>query len=133
LHQTQEVLAETLPLKADGSKCTTDDVGKVLVGIAAPKGTVAAVCAELVGPPTPQTIRGYFAEQLRGEALPAVEAQRKAALAVEVPRPVRRQSQEGAIDYHDRPYYGKGEQARELGVRGQAKEGTTRFDRGATA
>jgi putative transposase len=65
--------------------------------------------------------------------LPALEAQLNAALAAEVPRHVRRQSQEVAIDYHDRPYYGKGEQAQELWVRGKAKDGTTRFYRVATA
>jgi putative transposase len=54
-------------------------------------------------------------------------------LAAEVPRRVRRHAQEVAIDYHDRPYYGKGAQAEELWVRGQAKEGTTRFYRVATA
>jgi putative transposase len=133
LHHTQELLEETLPLKADGYKCTTDDLFKVLVGIAATKSTVEAVCAELVGTPNPQTIRGYFNEQLRVEDLPTLEAQLNAALAAEVPRHVRRQSQEVAIDYHDRPYYGKGEQAQELWVRGKAKEGTTRFYRVATA
>src|SRR4030095_9731772 len=90
-------------------------------------------CAELVGTPHPQTMRGYFNEQLRVEDLPALEVQLKTALAAEVPRHVRRQSQEVAIDYHDRPYYGKGEQAHELWVRGKAKDGTTRFYRVATA
>jgi hypothetical protein len=45
LHHTQELLEETLPLKADGYKCTTDDLFKVVVGIAATKSTLAAVCA----------------------------------------------------------------------------------------
>ena len=133
LQHTQDLLEEKLPLKADGYKCTTDDLFKVLVGIAATKGTVEAVCAELVGTPNPQTIRGYFNDQLRVEDLPALEAQLNAALAAEVPRHVRRQRQEVAIDYHDRPYYGKGEQAQELWVRGKAKDGTTRFYRVATA
>jgi putative transposase len=67
------------------------------------------------------------------EELPALEQQLNAALAAEVPSHGRRQSQEVAIDYHDRPYYGKGEQAHELWVRGKAKDGTTRFYRVATA
>jgi hypothetical protein len=133
LQHTQELLAEKLPLKADGYKCTTDDLFKVLVGVAATKSTLEAVCAELVGPPDPQTIRGYFNEQLRVEDLPVLEEQLNAALAAEVPVHVRRQHQEVAIDYHDRPYYGKGEQAQELWVRGKAKDGTTRFYRVATA
>jgi hypothetical protein len=94
---------------------------------------VEAVWTELVGTPDPQTIRGSFNEQLRVEDLPALEAQLNAALAAEVPRHGRRQRPEVAIDYHDRPYYGKGEQAQELWVRGRAKDGTTRFYRVATA
>ena len=47
--------------------------------------------------------------------------------------PTRRHAQEVAIDYHDRPYYGKGTQAEGLWVRGHAKDGTTRFYRVATA
>lgn len=133
LQHTQEVLEEKLPLKAEGYKCTTDDLFKVLLGVAATKSTVEAVCADLVGTPDPQTIRGYFNEQLCVEELPELEAQLNAALAAEVPGHVRRQRQEVAIDYHDRPYYGKGEQGRELWVRGKAKDGTTRFYRVATA
>jgi hypothetical protein len=133
LHHAQTLLEEKLPLKADGYKCSTDDLVKVLLGVAATKSTLEAVCANLAGTPEPHTIRGYFNEQLCVEELPALEQQLNAALAAEVPPHVRRQSQEVAIDYHDRPYYGKGEQAQELWVRGQAKDGTTRFYRVATA
>jgi len=133
LQHTQELLEEKLPLKAEGYKCTTDDLFKVLLGVAATKSTLEAVCADLVGTPDPQTIRGYFNDQLRVEELPALEQQLNAALAAEVPPHVRRQEQEVAIDYHDRPYYGKGEQAQALWVRGKAKDGTTRFYRVATA
>jgi putative transposase len=133
LQHTQEVLEEKLSLKAEGDKCTTDDLFKVLVGVAAPRSTLAAVCADLGGTPDPQTICGYFNDQLRVEDLPALEQQLNAALAAEVPAHVRRQSRAVAIDYHDRPYYGKGEQAHELWVRGKATDGTTRFYRVATA
>lgn len=133
LQHTQDLLEEKLPLKADGYKCATDDLFKVLLGIAATKRTLEGVCTELVGTPEPHTIRGYFNEQLRVEDLPQLEAQLNAALATEVPPHVQRQNQEVAIDYHDRPYYGKGEQAQELWVRGKAKDGTTRFYRVATA
>src|SRR5215831_5016342 len=133
LRHTQALLEEHLPLNAEGYKCTTDDLFKVLVGVAATKGTLEAVCTDLVGTPDPHTIRGYFNEQLCVEELPALEQQLNAALAAEVPRRVRRHAQEVAIDYHDPPYYGKGEQAQELWVRGKAKDGTTRFYRVATA
>jgi len=133
LQHTQALLEEYLSLNAEGYKCTTDDLFKVLVGVAATKGTIEAVCTDLVGTPDPHTIRGYFNEQLCVEELPELERQLNAALAAEVPRRVRWHAQEVAIDYHDRPYYGKGEQAQELWVRGKAKDGTTRFYRVATA
>jgi hypothetical protein len=133
LRHAQDLLEEKLPLKAEGYKCTTDDLFKVLLGVAATKGTLEAVCADLVGTPHPHTIRGYFNEQFCVEELPELEQQLNAALAAEVPRRVRHHAQEVAIDYHDRPYYGKGEQDRELWVRGKAKDGTTRFYRVATA
>jgi hypothetical protein len=133
LRHAQELLEEKLPLNAEGYKCTTDDLFKVLLGVAATKSTLEAVCADLVGTPDPHTIRGYFNEQFCVEALPELEQQLNAALAAEVPRRVRRHAQEVAIDYHDRPYYGKGEQGQELWVRGKAKDGTTRFYRVATA
>lgn len=133
LRHAQDLLKEQLPLNAEGYKCTTDDLFKVLVGVAATKGTIEAVCADLVGTPDPHTIRGYFNKQLCVEKLPELEQQLNAALAAEVPRRVRRHAREVAIDYHDRPYYGKGEQAQELWVRGKAKDGTTRFYRVATA
>ena len=133
LRHAQDLLEEKLPLNAEGYKCTTDDLFKVLVGVAATKGTLEAVCADLVGTPDPHTIRGYFNEQLGVEELPELAQQLNAALAAEVPRRARRHAQAVALDYHDRPYYGKGEQAQELWVRGKAKDGTTRFYRVATA
>lgn len=133
LRHAQDLLEEKLALNAEGYKCTTDDLFKVLLGVAATKGTLEAGCTDLVGTPNPHTIRGYFNEQFCVEELPELEQQLNAALAAEVPRRVRRHAQEVAIDYHDRPYYGKGEQDGELWVRGKAKDGTTRFYRVATA
>jgi hypothetical protein len=133
LRHAQDLLEEKLPLNAEGDKCTTDDLVKVWLGVAATQSPLAAVGADLVGTPDPQTIRGYVNEQLRVEELPELEQQLNAALAAEVPRRVHRHAQEVAIDYHDRPYYGKGEQDQELWVRGKAKDGTTRFYRVATA
>lgn len=51
LRHTQALLEEHLPLNAEGDKCITDDLFKVLVGVAATKGTLEAVCADVVGPP----------------------------------------------------------------------------------
>src|SRR6266581_4122672 len=113
LQHAYSTLQEHLPLHARGYKCTTRELLHVLLGVAA--------------------IRGYLNEQLCVEELPELERRLNAALAAELPPRVRRQAQEVAIDYHDRPYYGKGTQAQGLWVRGQAKDGTTRFYRVATA
>lgn len=133
LQHAVSTLQEHVPLHADGYKCTTVDLFNILVGVAANKGTIESVCADLAGTPDPQTIRGYCNDQLRVEELPELEQRLNAALAAEVPRRVHRHTQEVAIDYHDRPYYGKGEQAQELWVRSKARDGTTRFYRVATA
>jgi hypothetical protein len=133
LQHAYDTLYEHLPLHAEGYTCTTADLLKVLLGVAVNRGTIESVCADLVGLPDPQTIRGYLNEQLCVEDLPELERCLNAALATAVPPQVRRQPQEVAIDYHDRPYYGKAPQAEGLWVRGQATDGTTRFYRIATA
>ena len=56
-----------------------------------------------------------------------------AALAAQIPRRVYRRACDIAIDFHDRPYYGRSLQEEGLWVRGKAKNGTTRFYRVATA
>ena len=98
LRHAQDRLDEKLPLNAEGDKCTTDDLCKVWLGVAATKGTLESVCADLVGTPDPHTIRGSVNEHLGVEALPGLAQHLHAALAAEVPRRVRRQGQEGASD-----------------------------------
>lgn len=126
-------LATHLPLEAKGYACTTDDLLDILLGVAANQGTIESVCTDLLGTPDPETIRTYFKEQLCVEDLPHLERCLNAALAAEIPKRLRRRTCAIAIDFHDRPYYGKTPQAEGLWVRGQAKEGTTRFYRVATA
>jgi hypothetical protein len=133
LQRAHSVLAEHLPLQADGYTCTTDDLLDVLLGVAANRGTIEAVCADLVGTPDAETIRGYFREQLRVDDLPELERRLNAALSDEIPPRVWRQARDVAIDFHERPYYGKQPQATGLWVRGQARDGTTRFYRVITA
>jgi hypothetical protein len=127
LLHAQEGLKEQLPLHAAGYQCTTADLWRVVRGVAANRGTLESVCADLGGTPDPHTIRGSLTEQLCVEELPEREQQLKAAWAAAVPGRVRRQAQDVASDYHDRPYSGKGEQEQERWVRGKAKEGTPRF------
>jgi hypothetical protein len=133
LHRAHTVLGEHLPVQADGYTCTTGDLLDVLLGVAANRGTIEAVCADLVGAPDAETIRGYFKDQLRVEDLPELEQRLNRALSDEIPPRVWRQARDVAIDFHDRPYYGKKSQATGLWVRGQARDGTTRFYRVITA
>ncbi len=133
LERAHTVVAEHLPLQADGYSCTTEDLVDVLLGVAANRGTIESVCADLVGTPDAETIRGYFNDQLRVEDLPDLERRLNAALAREIPARVWRQARDVALDFHDRPYYGKQPQATGLWVRGRARDGTTRFYRIVTA
>jgi putative transposase len=133
LEQTAQLLKEHLPLKADGYICTTEDLINILLGVAANCGTVQALGTDLVDSPGPETIRGYLREQLRVEDLPELERRLNAALAEKIPARVWRQACDVAIDFHDRPYYGKTSQAKGLWIRARAKDGTTHFYRIATA
>ena len=133
LAYARETLEPHLALEADGYRCTTADLFNVLLGVAAGRGTLESVCADLVGAPDADTVRGYLNEQVCVEDLPDLERRLNAALADEIPGRVWRQPRETAIDYHDRAYYGKTPQAEGLWVRGRARDGTTRFYRVATA
>ena len=132
LDEARQVLKENLPLEAEGYVCTTDNLYDALLGVASNHGTLQAVCTDWLGIAEPETIRGYLNDQLRVEELPELERQLNAALAAQTPKQIYRAPQDVAIDFHDRPYYGKQPQSTGLWVRGQAKDGTTRFYRIAT-
>ena len=133
LTHARKGLSKHLPLAAAGYKCTTDDLLNVLLGVAANQGTIESVCNDLVGTPDAATIRGYFNEELCVEDLPDLAQRLNAALAGEIPLRVWRQARDVAMDFQDRPYYGKTPQATGLWVRGRARDGTTHFYRVATA
>jgi hypothetical protein len=133
LAHARNLLQEHLPLVADGSCCTTDDLLNVLLGIAVNRSTLEAVCTDWTAASDPETVRRYLNEQLCVEDLPELEQRLNAALRAEIPRRVWRQARDVAIDFHDRPYYGKQPQDEGLWVRGKARDGTTRFYRIATA
>ena len=133
LRHARQGLGQHLPLEAAGYTCTTDDLLNVLLGVAANQGTIESVCQDLVGTPDAATIRGYFNEELCVEDLPDLARRLNAALAGEIPPRVWQQVCDVAMDFHDRPYYGKTPQATGLWVRGRARDGTTRFYRVATA
>jgi putative transposase len=133
LTHAREALRPHLPLEAEGYQCTTDDLLNVLLGVAANRATVESVCRDLVGTPDASTIRSYFNAQLCVEDLPDLEQSLNAALAAEIPARVWKRARDVALDFQDRPYYGKTPQATGLWMRGRARDGTTRFYRVATA
>jgi len=133
LMHARDLLQEHLPLTVEGSRCTTDDLLNALLGIAVNRSTLEAVCTDWGAAPDPETIRHHLNEQLYVEDLPELEQRLNAALRAEIPPCVWRQARDVAIDFHDRPYYGKQPQSEGLWVRGKARDGTTRFYRIATA
>jgi putative transposase len=133
LQHAYQGLKDHLPLQADGYKCNSQDLAYALLGVAANGGSLQAVCQEWAGSPNPETIRTYFKEQLRREDLPELEQRMNAALAAQIPARLFSGPQEVAIDFHDRPYYGKQSQAEGLWVHGSLRDGTHRFYRVATA
>ncbi len=129
----RDLLGEHLPLTAEGTCCTTAELVNALLGVAVNRSTLEAVCTDWLTAPDPETVRHYLNEQLCVDELPELERRLNAALRAEIPRRIWRQARKVAIDFHDRPYYGKQPQEAGLWVRGQARDGTTRFYRIATA
>jgi putative transposase len=132
LEHARQGLQAHLQLQAEGYKCTKDDLLNVLLTAAARQCTIESVCAELSSGPGAETVRQYLNEQLTPEQLPGLERNLNEALVAQVPKRLWRQTQDIAIDLHDRPYYGKTSQEEGLWVRSRAKAGTTRFYRVAT-
>jgi len=121
LFQAKKTLEIFLPLEADGYCVTTDTLYDILIGIAANRGTTESVCAELAGAPDPETIRCYFREQFRVEQLQDLQRSINDGLAAHWPKKLRLGGPvEVAIDFHDRPYYGKQDQKKALWMRGDS-------------
>jgi len=133
LDRARTGLLKHLPLRADGYKCTTESLVDALLGVAANRTTLEAICADLVDTPDADTIRGHLNEQLKAKDLRKLEGCLNDALAGEIPPRVWRHASDIAIDMHDRSYYGRMPQEQGLWVRGRGKKGTTRFMRVATA
>jgi putative transposase len=133
LERARTRLQEHLPLHADGSAWSTNDLLQVLLGVAVNRATIEAITADLLHTPDPETLRRSLNAQLRGEDLPALLDHVNAALTDKLPERLWAQGRDVAIDLHDRPDYGTLEQDEGLWVRGEAKAGTTRLYRIATA
>ncbi len=135
LHDTMIVGQQYIPLTANGYRCQTADVWRVLLSAAAHHTTIEATCADLERAPDANTVRGYLTEQLSAAGIPDLEQQWNDLLRTLVPEWLCGRPQEIAVDFHDEPYYGRDDpDNRDNWVcRGEARAGTTRFYRCATA
>ena len=142
LNCTIGVLKKHFDLAADGYLCQTDDVWQVVVTAAARRSTIEATCADLLGAPASNTVRGYLHDGFPPSAISALQTKCNAALASQLPEWLGQHPREVACDLHDVPYYGK-QQPQDPEhpaadpdywvCRGEARNGTTRFYRCATA
>ena len=122
-----------MPLQAAGYACTTEQLLDVLLAVSVGKETIEQVCADLQIKVGAETIRGYFNEQFEVEKLSELQESINVGLQKSLSCDLKDEKLEVAMDYHDQPYYGKTEQAEGLWVGGQAKQGTTKMYRVATA
>jgi putative transposase len=130
---TQERLASHLPIHAAGYECSTETVLDVLIEAAINRQTIETTCTQLDQIVDGETVRGYLNEQLRVNDLYGLEWDLNQSLAAGLPRRLRKTKLHLAIDFHDEPFYGHSPELVAYACRGEAKAGTTRFFRVATA
>ncbi len=134
LHATMILGQQHIPLTANGYRCQTSDLWRLLLAAAAGHTTLEAACADLTGAPDANTVRGYLTEQLSPAAIPELE-QWNDLLRTLVPDWLRARPQEIAVDFHDEPFYGRDhpDDPDNWVCRGEARALPTRFYRCATA
>jgi hypothetical protein len=130
------VLEHYFDLSADGYLCQTCDLWNILVSAAAQCTYIETVCNDLSTAPDGNTVRGYLNEQLTPKIIRALQRDCNRALASQLPVWLRDHPKQVALDLHDEPYYGKDDDPDDPDCwicRGEARAGTTRFYRCATA
>lgn len=133
---TIAILSHYFDLSADGYLFQTPDLWRVLVTVAARRSYIETICNDLPDAPNSNTVRGYLKEQLTPQRIRALQRESNRALASQLPTWLRDHPKDIAIDVHDEPYYGKDDDPEDPACwvcRGEAREGTTRFYRCATA
>jgi hypothetical protein len=135
LHDTLLIGREHIQLRADGYRCQTDDLWRILLAAAARGSTIEAACADLVQAPAANTVRDHLNDQLPAQSISELQQQWNALLGALIPDWLRDRPPELAVDFHDQPYYGQHnpDDPDTWVCRGEARDGTTRFYRCATA
>lgn len=121
------------PFSADGYKVTTEMLYDVLLKAASEGISIEAACADLDDVVEGNTIRTLLNEHLAIEQIREHEEQINEAFSFALPPQMQTKGLEGAIDFHDEPFYGQDEELQAVVCRGKAKKGTTRFVRTASA
>jgi hypothetical protein len=123
-------LQEHLPLEVEGYKASSELIHEIALHAAVSGKSIEASCADLDVTIGANRVREHLNACLTPEKLAELEAKMNSALSDRLPRKARRAAGELAVDLHQQPYYRKED---ELTCRGEAKAGTTRFYRVATA
>ena len=103
LHDTMTVAQQHIPLTANGYRCQTGDLWRLLLAAAARRSTIESACADLSGAPDANTVRSYLTEQLPPAAIPDLEQQWNSLLRSLIPDWLPDRPQEIALDFHDEP------------------------------
>lgn len=122
-----------LSLKTEGYRSTTGETFNLLLKAVAAGSSLEAVCADSCGAVHSNTLREQLNAALGVDQLREQEAEMNAALQASMPVGMPRGGLEVAIDTHDEPFYGKTPELRAYTCKTQAKAGTSRFFRIATA
>ena len=135
LHDTMLMGRQHIPLSANGYRSPTDDLWRSLRPAAARGASLEAACADLEGAPDANTVREHLNDQLPVRGISELQQQWNMLLCDLLPQWLRHRPQELAIDFHDQPYYGcdNPDDQDNWVCRGEARDGTTRFYRCATA
>jgi len=107
LHDTMIVARRHIPLTANGYRCQTADLWRLLLAAAARHSTIEATCADLPAAPDANTVRDHLSEQLPPAGIPDLEQHWNVLLWTLLPDWLRQRPQELAIDFPDEPYYGQ--------------------------
>lgn len=122
-----------LSLKTEGYTCTTEMTLDVLLKAAAQGSSIEAVCADLTDVADSNTLREQLNSALDAADLRQQEAELNLALSSAIPADMPSGGLEVALDLHDEPFYGQSPELRSYTCKGQAKHGTSRFFRIASA
>ncbi len=84
LHATMTILHHHIPRTADGYRCQTPDLWRIVLG-AARQRSIEAVCADLLDVPHANTVRSYLTTQLLPQPIPDLEHRWNDALTALLP------------------------------------------------